>query len=314
MKIIHFFTLFTFVFLMSCQESTKKSNMTDQNLKNTAKGKLFIIGGGERPDFLVDRMVSEAQLNQDDYVAILPMSSEQPDSAFIFASQQFVKRKIKTMNCNFKKGEDLNPQKLDSLLKAKLIYVSGGNQNKFMAVLENTKAKQALLDAFNNGSMIAGTSAGAAMMSEKMITGNGLKEVVEQKEFTKKEESSEQMITSNIPKEESKTFVNIEDSNVEISQGMGLLKTVIIDQHFIIRSRYNRLISVAIEYPEQKAVGIDEATALLVKGDSAEVVGNAQVVVVENPTKSKTVLNGKLGATNMVLHLYLNGQKFSLVK
>jgi len=56
------------------------------------KGKLFIIGGGSRPDFLVDRMVNEAGLKIGDFVAIFPHASEEQDSSFYYAKQQFEKR------------------------------------------------------------------------------------------------------------------------------------------------------------------------------------------------------------------------------
>lgn len=59
------------------------------------KGKLFIIGGGSRPDFLVDRMVNEAGLKIGDFVAIFPHASEEQDSSFYYAKQQFEKRNLK---------------------------------------------------------------------------------------------------------------------------------------------------------------------------------------------------------------------------
>jgi len=289
MNKLNLLILSSLLLLSACKQDPSPAQNTSPTPKNTAKGKLFIIGGGGRPDMLVSRMLAEAGVDSTTYVAILPMASETPDSSFMFASEQFLERKIKVLDCNFKKGEVLSPSKLDSLRNAKLIYVPGGDQNKFMAIMEGTQAQKILLEAFQNGAMVAGTSAGAAMMSQDMITGNQLKE-----------------------SEYAETFSEIKEKNVEIGKGMGLLKNAIIDQHFIVRSRYNRLISVAIEYPEQKAIGIDEATAILVKGDSAEVVGTAQVIVIENPKKSKTVLNAKLGANDLLLHIYLNGQKFAL--
>ena len=99
------------------------------------KGKLFIIGGGSRPDFLVDRMVKEAGLNPGDAVAIFPQASSEQDSSFYYAKQQFEKRNLKAVNYAFKKGEKLPSSKLDSLKKAKLIYVGGGDQVIFMDII-----------------------------------------------------------------------------------------------------------------------------------------------------------------------------------
>ena len=189
-----------------------------------SKGKLFIIGGGSRPDFLVDRMIKEAGLKSGETVAIFPHASEEQDSSFYYAKQQFEKRNLKALDCAFKKDEKLSPSKLDSLKTAKLIYIGGGDQVRFMEIINsNPEVKNLLISAYQNGKMIAGTSAGAAVMSEVMITGNQLKY-----------------------KDYENTFDNIEIKNVETKQGLGFIKTAVIDQHFVVRSRYNRLLSLII--------------------------------------------------------------------
>ena len=253
-----------------------------------SKGKLFIIGGGSRPDFLVDRMIKEAGLKYGETVAIFPHASEEQDSSFYYAKQQFEKRNLKALDCAFKKDEKLSPSKLDSLKTAKLIYIGGGDQVRFMEIINsNPEVKNLLKSAYQNGKMIAGTSAGAAVMSEVMITGNQLKY-----------------------KDYENTFDNIEIKNVETKQGLGFIKTAVIDQHFVVRSRYNRLLSLIIENPTYKGIGIDEGTAILVKNGSAEVVGRAQVIVFKNPKQSKKLNGDKLGAQGITLDIYLNGEKF----
>ncbi len=253
-----------------------------------SKGKLFIIGGGSRPDFLVDRMIKEAGLKSGETVAIFPHASEEQDSSFYYAKQQFEKRNLKALDCAFKKDEKLSQSKLDSLKKAKLIYIGGGDQVRFMEIINsNEEVKNLLKSAYKNGKMIAGTSAGAAVMSEVMITGNQLKY-----------------------KDYENTFDNIEIKNVETLQGLGFIKTAVIDQHFVVRSRYNRLLSLIIENPTYKGIGIDEGTAILVKNGEAEVVGRAQVIVFKNPKQSKKLNGDKLGALGIMLDIYLNGEKF----
>jgi cyanophycinase len=91
-----------------------------------------------------------------------------------------------------------------------------------------------------------------------------------------------------------------------------LITSAIIDQHFVRRSRFNRLISAIIEYPDVMGIGIDEATAILVKGNDVEVVGDSQVIVIQNPKRSKKIQNGKLGAMGMTMSVYLPGEKFKL--
>jgi cyanophycinase len=254
------------------------------------KGKLFIIGGGSRPSAMVDRMVKESGIDKEGYGIILPMSSSEPDSSAYYATRQFYKLGVTNVyGLNFTKGEDLKASKLDSITNAKLIYISGGDQNRFMEVVKDTEIEKAIHQAYNKGSLIAGTSAGAAVMSKMMITGDELKHP-----------------------EYASTFRNIESENIEIKTGLGLITTIIVDQHFVKRSRYNRLLSAVIEHPELVGVGIDESTAILVNGKTMEVVGKSQVIVFKNPDQSKTNFNDKLGAKGIIMNLYLPGELFTL--
>lgn len=254
------------------------------------RGALFIIGGGSRPVQMIERLISESGLNKGGYGVILPMSSSEPDSSIYYAQLPFFKiGGVKIIGLQFKKGEIPRKSKLDSLRKAKLIYITGGDQDRFMAVVHNTDIEKAIWEAYGNGSLIAGTSAGAAVMSKVMITGNELKH-----------------------KEYNATFSSIEPGNLETKGGLGLIDIAIIDQHFVVRSRYNRLISAIIEFPALKGIGIDESTALLVRGNQAEVIGESQIIVFENLNHSREVKNGKMSARNIQMNIYLPGDTFSL--
>lgn len=252
------------------------------------KGKLVIIGGGSRPEMMVDRIIKESGVDKSGYAIILPMSSSEPDSAVYYSGRQFIEKGIKHIyGLDFVKGEALHASKVDSIRNAKMIYISGGDQNRFMDIVAGTAIEKAIHDCYANGGLIAGTSAGAAVMSKLMITGNELKHP-------------------------DRTLRNIEADNVEIGKGLGMLTNVIIDQHFVWRGRYNRFISAIIEHPKMLGIGIDEATAILVNGNTAEVIGDSQVIVLKNPKHSKNKHGDKLGAHDLQLNVYLPGEQFKL--
>lgn len=260
-----------------------------QNNSHSVKGRLFIIGGGNRTDSMMNELVDLAGIRTTGYAYILPMSSSEPDSSIMWTKEDFNVTGIKNVfGYNFKPGVIPEPQ-IDSVRNAKLIYISGGDQSRFMSVVNHTPIMDAVHEAYKNGAVIAGTSAGAAVMSKKMITGN-----------QKKHPESEAGFTS------------IESENVEVIQGLGFLTDVIIDQHFIKRQRLNRLVSVSIENPDELCVGIDESTAIIVEGDEATVTGLHQVVVIKNAAGIKNVKNGLLGTEGLQLSVYLPGQKFKL--
>jgi cyanophycinase len=266
----------------ACQESEKTDG---------PQGKLFIIGGGKRPPEMIQRMIREAGLDQDGYIVILPMASSEPDTSVFYASTQFIEQGISRIaDFWFTQESEAAASQLDSLVNARLIYITGGDQNRFMEAIAGTAVEEAIKTCYMNGGMIAGTSAGAAVMSEKMITGNELKR-----------------------QDYRETFRTIEADNIELGTGLGLITTAIIDQHFVWRSRHNRLITATIEHPEIIGIGIDEATAVLVKGNTAEVVGDSQVLVYENPDRSFTInKDEKLGARYLRLRVFLPGESFRL--
>ena len=255
------------------------------------KGKLFIIGGGSRSDKLMTQLLSISDLKKKDYIVVLPMSSEEPDSAYIYFKEQVQKlTKQPIVMLNFDKTTASNPVLVDSLQKAKLIFISGGDQTRFMSVVHNTPVFKAIHQAYKNGSTIAGTSAGAAVMCEHMITGN-------QKLETKYTE----------------TFNNIRYNNLETAQGLGLIKNVIIDQHFLKRSRYNRLISGLVEFPTHTGIGIDESTAIIVRNKEIEIAGESEVIVVRNPKGiTKVPSNNTVGIKSLEMSVYYGTEKFKI--
>jgi len=258
------------------------------HIKN--KGKLFIIGGGNRTVEMLNELVDLAGIRKDGYMYVLPMAGSEPDSSIIWTKEDFSGIEVnKISGYNFHKGEVPPQPQLDSLRNAKLIYISGGDQARFMAVVLNTPIMDAIHQAYNNGAVISGTSAGAAVMSNKMITGNQIKHT-----------------------DPNANFNSIEADNIEITQGLGMLNDVIIDQHFIKRQRLNRLVAASIENPEQLCVGIDESTAIIVDGDDATVTGISQVIVIKNTRHEKIIKNGLLGTDGLKISVYLPGQKFKL--
>lgn len=257
------------------------------------KGKLFIIGGGNRPVAMVQQIIKESGIRTNDgYGIILPMASSIPDTSAFYGMLQFQEQGIDNLQAfNFGEGTLSNLEsKLDSVRKASLIYIPGGVQSRFMKAVENTAGlEEAIKEAYARGSLIAGTSAGAAIMSQIMITGD-------QKKYP----------------EYTSTFYHLEKDNLITQEGMGLITGVIIDQHFVKRARNNRLLTAIMEYPDKVGVGIDESTAVIVDGDEFTVVGESQVLVYRNNADTVVYKNGKLGAADISLQIYIPGETFRL--
>src|SRR5689334_19520932 len=100
------------------------------------------------------------------------MSSEYPDTAYnYFKADLEPVCKNAIINFNFTRPQVTNKNWLDSLKKARLIFITGGDQDRLMKAVMQTAVYEAIQTAYRIGATIAGTSAGAAVMSEHMITG-----------------------------------------------------------------------------------------------------------------------------------------------
>lgn len=120
------------------------------------------------------------------------------------------------------------------LREATLIWMPGGSQTRFMEKIEGTGLAEFIIERHRAGAVVGGTSAGAAVLSAEMITGEA-------------------------------DLKSLKSGTTVLKKGLGLLRDVIVDQHFLQRQRGNRLISGVLDHPMLVGVGIDEATAVITK-------------------------------------------------
>ncbi len=175
---------------------------------------------------------------------------------------------------------------LEIIENATGVFFTGGDQSRITEVLKDSEIDKLLHQKFDRGLVIAGTSAGAAMMPNIMI--------VEGEEET-----------------------NPRLDTVVLEPGMGFLPQVAIDQHFSQRGRLGRFVSALIQQPAVLGFGIDENTAIAVNGDEIEVIGEGAVTIIDVANISHTNLKESLHDEALAicgakLHILPNGYRFSL--
>jgi len=282
--VLAFLTLSLFA---ACVESSQQTEAI-----SVPKGKLFIIGGGSKSPEMVLQIVSLSGVDSNGYAVILPMASEAPDTAIFYATKMLLQANVHNIYpIIFDSVTSHNDTLLTRLKGAHLIYISGGDQVRFMKAIANSRIKEIIQQAYQDGATIAGTSAGAAVMSQKMLTGEQLKYPIYTGDYK-----------------------TIEANNIEMSDGLGLLPGAIVDQHFIRRQRLNRLIAVCLENPQETCIGIDESTAIIVNGNQIQVAGESQVIVLKHKTAVTKVVNGLLGGQGLEMDVFLPGDKFYIGK
>lgn len=131
------------------------------------------------------------------------------------------------------------------------IFMGGGDQVHLVSTIGGSRLERAIREAYANGAVVCGTSAGAAALTETILAGG------EPDEYG-------QMV------------------DLHLGPGFGMLGfRAVIDTHFAQRRRLQRLFMVVAQNPELLGLGIDEDTALVVQGHRGEVVGRGSVTFVD---------------------------------
>ena len=256
------------------------------------KGRLVIIGGGKKPEYLMKKFIELAG-GEKSKIIIIPNASGVPMEEYGYEKEEFVNAGCKNINylyCNREEANaDSSVEKLNDITG---VYFSGGDQSFLTRDLLGTKLLAKIKDIYEKGGVVGGTSAGAAVMSKVMITGNEL-----------------------LNKDSTQAFIEIKKNNIETVEGFGFIKRAIIDQHFLKRKRHNRLISVVLEHPDLIGVAIDESTSIIVNPDHTfKVLGENQVLIYDatNAKDISTDKNGNLSAYNLKMHLLKSGEGYNL--
>eukprot|EP01030_Chromulinospumella_sphaerica_P005123 gene5123-5009_t len=219
------------------------------------QGHLLIVGGGETPVSVQKRFVALAG-GEAARIAVLPMASSKSDEEAQEVARDFTRLGAEVQIVDIRPGEANSAAVVQTLEGFTGYWFSGGDQSRLSGLLVGTRALQAVEARYLAGAVVGGTSAGASVMSRLMLTG---------KWRTPRNSEEEEQI-------------NIARGMKELAPGFGFFKGAIVDQHFMHRARYNRLISAVLDHPQLIGVGIDEETALLVRPDGMwEVLGNYYV-------------------------------------
>jgi cyanophycinase len=256
------------------------------------KGHLFIVGGGDRDEPLMRRYVELAKGYGMGRFVIFTMASGVPHEVGPELVAEFKKYGVAdAAYYQLTREEAMKPESVKILDGVSAVWFSGGDQAKQTAALLGTPLHARMLELYAQGCLIGGTSAGAAVMSEFMITGN--------EKRAGGEEGTWEVILA---------------GNVEHTEGFGFVKNAVIDQHFVTRRRHNRLISVVLENPKFVGVGIEESTAVLVRPDGKyEVLGEGQVIIYDaRRAKTARSADGRLGGHGLAMHVLLAGDVYDI--
>ncbi len=253
-----FIAIIILLHMVACSQNPQ-TELKYEAEKIDSKGTLVIEGGGDRIEVILKTII-EYSGGVNSKVLVVPFASGVAEETGIKQSEEFRVLGCKSADYIFCEKDSIDsPSSLAKLDGVTAIFFSGGDQVILSAYLEGTKFLEKIREIYKNGGVVSGTSAGAAIMSRVMLTG---------------EQRSD---TTN-----SQIFNTIEKGDVITAKGFGFLDNIVVDQHFLKRKRQIRLISVLMDNPGLRGIGIDEETAIVVKSDNTiEVIGDNKAMLFE---------------------------------
>jgi cyanophycinase len=175
---------------------------------------------------------------------------------------------------------------LDILANCTGVFITGGDQLRLRDLIGGSKFMASIKERIALGQIVlAGTSAGAAIVGEQMIAGGSSGESPNQ-------------------------------SLVDLTTGLGIFPELLVDQHFHNRNRMARLISAIAAHPDKLGIGIDEDTCAAFENDGTfEVLGKGTITIVDPGKLTHTNYhvssqNEPLSLHNLTVHVLSPGDRY----
>lgn len=252
------------------------------------RGPLIIIGGHEDKEGEKVILKAVAQRVEGRRLVIATIASRAPEGYFETYRKVFSDLGVTDLVELYveDRHEAHDEQKLRVLDGAAGVFFSGGDQLRISSQIGDTPIEKRIREIWEQGGVLAGTSAGASVMSDTMLVRGASAE------------------THRI-------------GDLRMAPGLGLVRDVIIDQHFAERGRLGRLLGAVAHSPRVLGLGIDENTAIVLEGEQFVVIGEGGVYVVDGEDVSMSnIAEAKseraLSIMDVRLHLLADGDGFNL--
>ncbi|MDB5348675.1 MAG: cyanophycinase [Schlesneria sp.] len=222
--------------------------VADKQIPEVKEGTLVIVGGGATPREAVDQFLSAAGGKDSPIIVVSNALADEPPEEQKVCGWLKDAGASNVRQVHARDKQELAQADLQTWLKeAKGVWFTGGRQWRLVDAYLDTPIQLLFQDVLHRGGVIGGTSAGATIQGEYLVRGNPL--------------GNEDMMAEGY------------------ERGFCFLPGVAIDQHFSQRDRLDDMTELKKIHPQLVGIGIDEATAMIVRGTTLEVVGRNRVSI-----------------------------------
>lgn len=270
----------------------------------TPKGTLIAIGGNEQKrfkktdeslhpqfgeGFILQDIINNSEVSNP-RIEVITSASAIPEIVGKKYKESFLRlglENVGILDIRERTEADLSST-LDRISSSDIILFSGGDQSKISQILKDTQTHQLIRKRYQHEKFtIAGTSAGAVVMSDRMISGG-------------------------------RNGTIIRKNDLKMGKGLGLMSEVIFDSHFIKRHRFGRLAEAVALYPGKLGVGLGEDTGVIIReGNILEIIGSGIVVIFDGSNLNYNQY-GKLknripiSLANLTVHILATKDRYNI--
>lgn len=264
---------------------------SESDSSSAGPGPVVAIGGAEdrTSDLAILRQVFSLVPKGNDEVTVIAAASSIPDQilpVYEAAFERLGASQVHSLAMQ-ERRKAADPEAVHLIERSGLIFLTGGDQLRLTSVIGGSPVLQAIRERSMAGAVVAGTSAGAAALPGTMIYGGAVGDALRK-------------------------------GAVNMASGLGLVRGLMIDSHFLARGRFSRLMEVGATNPGRLGVGIGEDAAVIIHSNRIlESIGPGHVIILDSrDMASSNIATLSIGepvsVENMVIHALVSGHGFDI--
>lgn len=257
---------FTFIFFFILKTDAQSVAEIKYETSGPDAGSLVIVGGAMKDSAIIQRFIRLAG-GFDAPLIVIPTAGGEKEIDKVAAADILTSAGARNVTVlhTYDRAVANTEDFVKPLKAARGVWFNGGRQWRLADAYENTLTEKEIRNVLSRGGVIGGSSAGATIQGSYLVRGDTRSNTI--------------MMGDHV-------------------RGFSYLKNSAIDQHLLARNRQNDLTEIISKYPHLLGIGLDENTAIIVKGDEFEVIGQSYVAIYdykhwqENPRGTRKLQNG----------------------